>query len=204
MKRNVDPDSKLELIVASAVGGAVMAGIFVAALVAIIVAGGWYDVGASTGHSAPVAWFLHTTMIRSVGHYAKEHPVPASFSSTQMQEGFRLYDTHCAECHGGPGIARAQWVNGLTPGPPYLIDAARRWTPAELHFIVANGVKMTAMPAWEMSQPPEHIAAIVAFLEQLPDVTTARYAQMRAQAKQQKAKSESGSAAQMAQNGRRQ
>jgi hypothetical protein len=68
----------------------------------------------------------------------------------------------------------------MTPTPPYLEDAARRWRPEELYWIVGQGVKMTAMPAWGETRSNGQVWDLVAFLEALPDLTTADYARMRA------------------------
>ena len=145
----------------------------------MIVAFGVYDVSASKPHSAPVDWLLHTTMIQSVRARAGDAPAAAPFSAAEVRRGFAVYDSHCVACHGGPGVPRAQWSAGLMPAPPYLLDAARRWSPAELRFIVGHGVKMTAMPAWDLSLPPSDVTSLVAFLEALPDLAPAQYQAMR-------------------------
>lgn len=162
----------------AAVAGAVAAGILALIIAALVIANGWFDVSASKGHGLLVTWLLHTTMIRSVRARAGAAPIP--FSPQQVEDGFRMYDAHCVMCHGAPGVARPEWVKGLTPPPPYLMDAARRWSPGELRFIVSNGIKMTAMPAWKFSRSEEQLSGLVAFLEKLPDLSPAQYARMRA------------------------
>lgn len=147
---------------------------------ALVVGLGWYDVSASKPHWLVTAWALHTTMIHAVQDRAAAISTPSRFSADQVREGFEEYEVHCVMCHGGPGISRSQWVMGLEPSPPYLIDAARRWSPAELKVIISHGVKMTAMPAWELTQPDSKIWSLVAFLEKLPDITPAQYSKMRA------------------------
>lgn len=83
-------------------------------------------------------------------------------------------------CHGSPGIARADWTTGLEPTPPYLLDAARRWSPAELQVIVGDGIKMTAMPAWRMTLSEGDIRSLVAFLDTLPSTSPQQYRELRA------------------------
>jgi len=171
------------LVALSALGGAAVAGLAALGIAAFVIANGWYDVSASSGHSRLVATILHTTMIHSVQHYARNEPFPAQFSEAEIRDGFRAYETHCVMCHGAPGVARAPWAGDMTPDPPYLLDSARRWSPTELRYIIANGVKMTAMPAWKLSEPPQEISALAAFVETLPDLTPAQYARMRAAAR---------------------
>ena len=141
---------------------------------------GAFDVRASSPHSPLVAWAAHTTMIHAAEHGAASiHPPPA-FTPAEVVAGFRDYDEDCVVCHGAPGVARAHWTDGLTPSPPYLIDAPRHWTPAQLDWIICNGVKMTAMPSWSATRSPGQIWDIVAFLEAQPYLTTRDYAQLRA------------------------
>jgi mono/diheme cytochrome c family protein len=81
---------------------------------------------------------------------------------------------------GGPGISRADWAAGLNPTPPYLLDAAREWSPAQLHFIIANGVKLTAMPGWKLRWSDNDIRGLVAFVTTLRGMSPADYRRMAA------------------------
>ncbi|HKT53815.1 MAG TPA: cytochrome c, partial [Caulobacteraceae bacterium] len=115
----------------------------------------------------------------SVRLRARAVKAPARFSEAEVGAGFHAYDAECVMCHGAPGVAREPWVSGLTPTPPFLIDSARRWDAAQLYWIVGEGVKMTAMPAWRTTQTSNDIWNLVAFLEVLPDLSPADYARMR-------------------------
>jgi mono/diheme cytochrome c family protein len=157
----------------------------VALVVAIVIGGvvavetGSYDVRASTPHLAPVAWAAHTTMIRAAQRDSATVRPPPMLTPAQTLDGARLYDQDCVGCHGAPGVARDHWTDGMTPSPPYLVDAPRHWTKAELYWIVSNGVKMTGMPAWSAVHSPDQIWDIVAFLEAQPDLTASDYALLR-------------------------
>jgi len=67
----------------------------------------------------------------------------------------------------------------MNPSPPYLLDQSRRWTPNQLFWIVRNGVKMTGMPAWGLTQSDAEVWNLVAFLEAMPDLAPADYQKMR-------------------------
>jgi mono/diheme cytochrome c family protein len=146
---------------------------------AIMIGFGLYDVSATTPHMPWFGWLVHRTMIRSVKVRATEM-APRSFTQAQLTRGFQLYESHCAVCHGGPGISRARWVDGLTPTPPYLLGAARQWSPSQLHFIIANGVKMTAMPGWKLTLSGQDIWSLVAFTQGLRGMSQRTYLRMRA------------------------
>jgi mono/diheme cytochrome c family protein len=140
---------------------------------------GLFDTTAATPHGPIIGWAAHAAMTHSVRERARGLSAPHAFKIAEVTAGFALYDAHCALCHGGPGVARQTWVAGMTPTPPFLVDAARHWTPAQLDLLVADGVKMTAMPSWRPILSEGQMWDIVAFLEALPYVTERDYAAMR-------------------------
>lgn len=150
------------------------------ALGLVVVEGGLFQVTAINPHGPLMAWITHTTMLHAVRRRAAGEGAPPHITAAQVRQGFRLYDQHCVMCHGGPGIARASWTTGLTPTPPFLLDAARQLSPAELNVIVGDGIKMTAMPAWRTSLNKTETWRIVAFLEALPYLSATDYRKLRA------------------------
>jgi mono/diheme cytochrome c family protein len=144
-----------------------------------VVEGGLFDATASTPDNPIAAVAIHTAFIRSVQVRAAHIQAPASFTPAQIQAGLTDYDASCAACHGAPGISRASWANAMTPSPPYLSDAARQWRPRELFWIVGQGARMTAMPAWSESRSDAQLWSLVAFLEAMPYLTPDEYARMR-------------------------
>ena len=166
--------------IAAFVGGgvAVLACIGIGALTTVEF--GLYDTAATAPHPKPISWALHTTFNRSVALRSQTIPNPAQFSPAQVQAGFQDYVASCQMCHGGPGVSRAEWVRGLEPTPPFLLSTSYTYTPAQLDWILENGVKMSAMPAWGESRSHQQIWNLVAFLEALPNISPTQYAQMRA------------------------
>ena len=152
------------------VGGAIV--------VFLYVKSGAFNVAASHPHSSLVEWLTHETMINSVKRRAPEALPPQRVSAAQLIDGFCQFEAHCVACHGAPAFAREQWVNGLNPQPPYLLDAGRRWSPSQLYWIIRNGIKMTGMPAWRESMSDPEIrdtVALVEAMEQLPPQTYLRW-----------------------------
>jgi mono/diheme cytochrome c family protein len=151
----------------------------VGAVALAVVCFGFFDTTASTPHPPLIAWATHMTMQNAVRRSAALMPPPPSFTAANAQRGFAIYDAHCAVCHGGPGLARAAWISGITPTPPFLLDTARQWTPNQLYWIVRHGVRMTAMPAWDQTLSEADVWDVVAFLEALPGYSAADYARAR-------------------------
>lgn len=147
-------------------------------IIVLVVGEGLFDVTARDQHNPLVGWAIHATMVRAEQRSARGVAPPARFTPQAVAAGARSYAADCAACHGAPGTARASWTTGLTPTPPYLIDAPRRWSAPELYGIVADGVKMTAMPAWSINRSRQDIWNIVAFLEALPNLSPRDYARL--------------------------
>ena len=95
-----------------------------------------------------------------------------------IMDGFRHYREMCVGCHLAPGITSSEIHKGLMPEAPVLQDVVEEWTPAELFWIIKNGVRMTGMPAWGATHTNKEIWAIVAFLGKLPHLTAEQYAAM--------------------------
>jgi len=152
----------------------------IGALVAAALFFGGFDTAADYPWPQPISWAIHRTMTNSVKVRARAVAAPERFTPAEVEAGFRLYDSHCAMCHGGPGLGRQPWTAGLEPTPPYLVEAARRWSRSEMFLIVHDGVRMTAMPAWRGRFSPGQTWDVVAFLQALPDLTARDYARMRA------------------------
>lgn len=139
---------------------------------------GMFNVGATSPHTKFTTWLTHETMIQSVERHAHHVSSPASFTAAQVTAGFCAYETHCVACHGAAGIARQQWVSGMEPQPPYLLDVTKQFQPRELFWIVRNGIKMTGMPSWRNAMSDEQTWDVVAWLEassQLPPQTYIRW-----------------------------
>lgn len=157
------------------VGGTLIFGIAVWLTVAYT---GLYNIAASDTHADVVRWTLDTTMRRSVASRADEVELPATFSQERIAEGGRHYADSCVQCHGAPGQEPAEWSRGMRPEPPHLTEVATEWSTEEIYWIVDNGIKMTGMPAFGSRHGPEELAAIAAFVAQMPGLSPEDYAAM--------------------------
>jgi cytochrome c553 len=139
---------------------------------------GLFDVAATSKHSWPVEWLLHYVMGRSVALHAPVLALPNLDDPALILRGATHFASGCAPCHGAPGELASPIAQQMTPVPPGLYSADRDFTPSQLFWIVKNGVKMTAMPAWPAQQRTDEIWAMVAFLEQLPHLNTASFTKL--------------------------
>ena len=75
-----------------------------------------------------------------------------------------------------PGVNWAKLSEGLHPDPPDLKEVVDRRSPAQLFWVVKNGINMTGMPSFALAgAKDEEIWQIVAFLKKLPSVSEADY-----------------------------
>ncbi|MBZ5497583.1 MAG: cytochrome c [Acidobacteriia bacterium] len=136
---------------------------------------GIYNVSAIEPHSRPIRWVMSTTMDNSVRRHAAGISAPPLTDADMVRRGAGYYQTSCATCHGAPGVARATFAKGLNPAPPSLAGAVSDWTPAELFWIVKNGVRMTGMPAFAPAYDEAQLWALIAFLQRLPALSPQDY-----------------------------
>jgi thiosulfate dehydrogenase len=75
---------------------------------------------------------------------------PLQPSDENYQAGAHIYRTHCAICHGLPGQAKSATSKGMYPNPPQLFKGhgVTDDTAGETYWKVANGIRLTGMPAY--------------------------------------------------------
>jgi len=159
----------LAIVGALGLVGAVAAGVFFF--------GGFYDVAGAAPDLGVVRWALIQVRMASIGRHADEQS-PAGFDvPAKIQEGARSFATiGCVNCHGAPGVKWAKFSEGLHPDPPDLKDLVNDRTPAQLFWVIKNGINMTGMPSFALAgAKDEELWSIVAFVKKLPDISESDY-----------------------------
>jgi mono/diheme cytochrome c family protein len=144
---------------------------------AVFFLGGFYNVAATAEDPGIVKWALIQTRTASINRHATDRP-PANINDAQIvQAGAKAFDKHgCANCHGAPGVPWLKYSEGLNPDPPDLKKVVDQITPAQLFWVVKNGINMTGMPSFQLAgAKDEEIWAIVAFIKKLPTVSETDY-----------------------------
>ena len=154
----------------------VLATLLSAAVLAVLggaafVYSGIFNVSATEPHSSAVYWVMEKARVRSIQvRAAGLAPPPGYDEPSKMAGAAGHFSEHCATCHSGPGLKPSAWAEGMYPTPPNLQEAASRYTPGELFWILKNGIKMSAMPSMA-SDGDEMLWSTVAFLEKLPSLS---------------------------------
>ena len=160
--------------------------VLAAAVAAVLLAlgvslSGMVSIAASSGHFAPVGWFLHWTMGNAVDRQSLLISVPPGIDLSDpalVQRSAGHFATGCAACHGAPGVPQSPVVLSMTPHPPRLEGQVGEWKDRELFWIVKHGIKYSWMPSWVTQHRDDEVWAQVAFLRALPDLTPERYADL--------------------------
>ena len=155
--------------VLSAIGAlAIVAGI----ACAVFFFGGFYSVAGTADDPAAVTWALTRVRTASIDRHANDTPPVSLDDPKTVQAGAKAYAAlGCINCHGAPGVKWQKFSEGLHPDPPDLKDVAGELSPAQLFWVIKNGINMTGMPSFERAGVPDpEIWNIVAFLKKLPDV----------------------------------
>jgi len=139
--------------------------------------GGFYSVAGTQEDPAIVHWALLQVRIASINRHAVDRPPSSINDASRVQAGAKAYAAHgCTNCHGGPGVNWAKFSEGLHPDPPDLKDVVGELSPAELFWVIKNGINMTGMPSFaQAGASDDDIWSIAAFLKKLPTVSEADY-----------------------------
>ena len=139
---------------------------------------GVYNMAATEPHTKLAQWVFNTTTERSIISQAKRIKVPSLEDESLVRKGFNHYNKTCVQCHGAPGVP-SKFGKGLNPEPPDLAKLGQKIAPAELYWIIKNGIKWSGMPAFGATHSERDLWALVAFLNRLPDLSPEEYQAMR-------------------------
>jgi thiosulfate dehydrogenase len=124
--------------------------------VCILPVGGWlyfrFGYAPVATASSPMPFEKSLAHMALNARIGKEAPKSAPFQPTEDDyvAGAHAYRQHCAVCHGLPEQAATPTSNGMFPKPPQLFKGTGVTDdPAgETYWKVANGIRLTGMPAY--------------------------------------------------------
>lgn len=113
---------------------------------------------------------------------ARDVVVPPEFEPVATPQNAALYQAHCAQCHGAPGLPPAEFAMGMMPVPAAIAHAARARPAREVFWFVKYGLKMSGMPAWERRLSEAQMWEITALVKAIPRLSPVAYKALLAQA----------------------
>jgi mono/diheme cytochrome c family protein len=143
----------------------------------------------TTGFSAKTEpHAIEVFMARQIRHLAipieqRNRPNPVPLSPDLLQEGLAHFADHCAVCHGNDGSGRTPIGKNVYPKAPDLrIADTQSMSDGELFWVIHNGIRFTAMPAWGEGDLDKDLDSwkLVHFIRHLPQLTQEELDQMKA------------------------
>ncbi len=116
-----------------------------------------------------------------VATYLLHHSVPASAiravnplgarpDPAALRAGRDLFAQKCEACHAYEGGGKTEIGANVYPRPPVLRDLVPSMTDGEIFYHIRNGIRNTAMPAWNF--PDRQVWQLVSYLRRLPIVAS--------------------------------
>ena len=142
----------------------------------------------TTGFSAKTEpHALEVLMARQIRHLAipiekrnAANPVP--LNADIVKEGRTHFADHCAVCHSNDGSGQTPIGKNVYPKAPDLrLSDTQSLSDGELFWVIHNGIRFTAMPAWGSGDPEKDIDSwkLVHFIRHLPQLTQEELDEMK-------------------------
>lgn len=143
----------------------------------------------TTGFSAkPEPHPLEIVVARQIRHLAipleqrnAQNPIP--LTPDMMKESLAHFADHCATCHANDGSGQTPIGKNVYPKAPDLrLADTQSMSDGEIFWVIHNGIRFTAMPAWGEGDPAEDKASwkLVHFIRHLPKLTPEELERMKA------------------------
>jgi len=105
----------------------------------------------------------HFAEFAKVPEKARAQHNPFETDPSAVAAGKKLFEQHCAECHGAT-------AEGGRKAPNLRAEEVQQATPGTLFWILTNGVVRRGMPVWSKLPEPQRWQ-IITFLKSLPPST---------------------------------
>jgi mono/diheme cytochrome c family protein len=139
------------------------------------------DWSASTPPSAIEQTLAQNVLQRWVHRNATPSTNPFSAAPEDLKEARAEYEEHCAACHGLDGSGRNRFEAAFSPPVAKLTGSVQRLSDAEIYFIIAHGIRNTAMPAFGKTHSPDDMWRVVLWVRHLAHLTPAEKADIEQQ-----------------------
>ncbi len=146
--------------------GAVIEGVILVAL--ILPAMNWSATRKPGEVERSLASYVTSAWIR---RNANEQSNPFRPTPENLKAGQNDFDEHCSGCHGLTGSGENRFEADFYPPVPKLTGDTQKWSDGELYFIVANGIRMTAMPGFGKKHDAKEIWGMILWFRHLAQLS---------------------------------
>jgi cytochrome c len=109
-------------------------------------------------------------------------PNPVPPSPDVLKESLAHFADHCAVCHANDGSGQTPIGRNVYPKAPDLrLADTQSMSDGELFWMIHNGIRFTAMPAWGEGDPEKDLDSwkLVHFIRHLPKLTRDELEEMK-------------------------
>lgn len=124
--------------------------------------------------SAVERWVARRVRLAAVPADAANKTNPVPNTPEVLAEARAHWADHCASCHGNDGSGDSLMGKRTYPPAPDMRKAeTQQMSDGELFYVIQNGVRLTAMPAWGSGSAHDELDSwkLVRFIRHLPDLT---------------------------------
>jgi hypothetical protein len=124
--------------------------------------------------SAAERWFARKVRSAAVPSDARALANPVVNSPEVQTEARAHWADHCAVCHSNDGSGQTPMGSKTyPPAPDMRLAETQQMTDGELFYIIQNGIRFSAMPAWGGGSGHDEQASwkLVLFIRHLPSLT---------------------------------
>lgn len=120
-------------------------------------------------------WIARRARTAAIPNGAASQINPLPNTPEVLAEARAHWADHCASCHGNDGSGESlMGKRTYPPAPDMRLPETQRMSDGALFYVIQNGVRMTAMPAWgsdSVGKDAEDSWKLVRFIRHLPDLT---------------------------------
>ena len=132
--------------------------------------------------TAMETWVARAARSAALPRDARNRANPAPNTAEGLAEARAHWADHCATCHANDGSGETELGRRTyPPAPDMRLPATQQLTDGELFYIIENGIRLTAMPAWGAGEQHDEQESwkLVHFIRHLPQLTDAEQEEMR-------------------------
>jgi mono/diheme cytochrome c family protein len=94
-------------------------------------------------------WIARAARSVAIPSDARTRTNPVADTPEVLAQARAHWADHCAVCHGNDGAGDTQMgKRTYPPAPDMRLPETQQMTDGELFYIIQNGIRLTAMPAW--------------------------------------------------------
>jgi len=136
------------------------------------------DWGASNPPGAVEQALARNVLGRWIRRSARPGTNPFVPTSENLKAARTEYEAHCAACHSLDGSGLNRFEAEFNPPVAKLTGGVQKLSDAEIYFIVANGIRNTAVPAFGKAHSSNDMWRDVLWVRHLGNLTAAEKAEI--------------------------